>query len=532
MEIGDRLRWEKKMCYRVRGVRCIRLLALTMILAFLSGAEGGQLIAATYYLSPTGSDGNSGTSASPWKTFNYAVPKLRPGDTLILKDGTYSDSNSGFVSINCSSGSSNGTASAPITIKAENERQAHIQGDGSDYPFLMNNCSYWNLDGLYISNADKTPSATSEGNAVKLFNCHHLYAHRLLVYHNNRYLNGALFSVLQTDYSLFEENELYYYHRNGMTTSSNNVFRRNYINSRDCPDIPGGRYSSAASTGDSGICVYPGSNNIIENNIVERTYYAYNIEASDLAVGNKFLGCIAINNPYGTAFRARGSGISLMPRDTVITSFLGIGSGYYGAYLRGNKNTQITNSSFFSNQSGGLAADLASSEMGDGNPTIYATNILSINNAGYGLYITSHADWSVDYPEVYNNGTNSSPGLADSHITNSKTVNPQMGACYAWIPASSPMKGAGKNGGDIGANILYRYENGVLTSTPLWDPSTGAFPCGAIVAGINDVAGGSCSNVHERLNINCNGCSFPAGYGQNKSLVSSPPSSLRIVAIQ
>src|SRR4029453_9532292 len=61
-------------------------------------------------------------------------------------------------------------------------------------------------------------------------------------------------------------------------------------------------------------------------------------------------------------------------------------------------------------------------------------------------------------------------------------------------------------------NILYRYQDGVLTDEPLWDPETGRFPCGAMVAGFNDMAGSSCFDVHERLNINTHGCPFPAGY--------------------
>ena len=59
------------------------------------------------------------------------------------------------------------------------------------------------------------------------------------------------------------------------------------------------------------------------------------------------------------------------------------------------------------------------------------------------------------------------------------------GECLMWIPAGSPMKGAGTDGRDIGATIVNRYQNGTLTSTPLWNRDTGAFPCGAIVAGVD-----------------------------------------------
>ena len=52
----------------------------------------------------------------------------------------------------------------------------------------------------------------------------------------------------------------------------------------------------------------------------------------------------------------------------------------------------------------------------------------------------------------------------------------------------------------------------MLTNQPLWNPSTGEFPGGAIVPGVNDIAGSSRFDVHKRLNVNTNGCSFPAGY--------------------
>ena len=44
----------------------------------------------TYYISPNGSDSNSGTSeTTPWATFDHAWQYLYPSDTLILLDGVY-----------------------------------------------------------------------------------------------------------------------------------------------------------------------------------------------------------------------------------------------------------------------------------------------------------------------------------------------------------------------------------------------------------------------------------------------------------
>ena len=53
-------------------------------------------------------------------------------------------------------------------------------------------------------------------------------------------------------------------------------------------------------------------------------------------------------------------------------------------------------------------------------------------------------------------------------------VDPKIGACRVFIPAASPMKGMGKDidgdgkREDIGANVLYAYQDGALTSSPLW----------------------------------------------------------------
>ena len=68
--------------------------------------------------------------------------------------------------------------------------------------------------------------------------------------------------------------------------------------------------------------------------------------------------------------------------------------------------------------------------------------------------------------------------------------------------------------GDIGANILYRYQDGVLTGVPLWDTGTGRFPCGVQVDGVNNIAGSSCFDVHTRLHVKeVPGCPFPTSYG-------------------
>ena len=207
---------------------------------------------------------------------------------------------------------------------------------------------------------------------------------------------------------------------------------------------------------------------------------------------------------------ARGNTLGLMPRDTFIQDQVILSSSSVGIYARSSKNTRIVNSTIKAAGNSGVACDKPSGAFGDGFPSCYVTNSLLFNNAGYGVISVNQADSLIEYT----NGFNHSVGnFSVPKQSNSTQLNPELGSCIVFIPASSPMKGAGKGGADIGANVLYRYQNGVLTNQPLWDPVTGEFPGGAIVPWVNDIAGSSRFDVHKRLNVNANGCAFPAGYG-------------------
>jgi hypothetical protein len=63
----------------------------------------------TRYVSVEGSDGNPGTLHRPWRTVGHAASRLRPGDTLLLRGGTYLERPTVAAS---------GTAGAPITIQS------------------------------------------------------------------------------------------------------------------------------------------------------------------------------------------------------------------------------------------------------------------------------------------------------------------------------------------------------------------------------------------------------------------------------
>src|SRR5260370_15672301 len=80
--------------------------------------------AATYSVSPSGSDSNPGSSSAPFRTVARGVSAAVAGDTIILQDGVYG--NEGHISdgTGCWNGCASpvdinkaGTASAWLTIR-------------------------------------------------------------------------------------------------------------------------------------------------------------------------------------------------------------------------------------------------------------------------------------------------------------------------------------------------------------------------------------------------------------------------------
>ena len=76
-------------------------------LAMLAAAS--LATATDYYVASTGSDGSSGTITNPYATFSKALGQAIPGDTVLVRGGTYRQR----VSF-----PRNGTASAPIVFRA------------------------------------------------------------------------------------------------------------------------------------------------------------------------------------------------------------------------------------------------------------------------------------------------------------------------------------------------------------------------------------------------------------------------------
>jgi hypothetical protein len=484
----------------------------------------------TYYMSPSGSDANSGVStSSPWKTFAYAIPRLNAGDTLVLMDGTYATAGSGNLTINCTTRANARSANPgmPITVKSQNQRKALLHNDGASRPVLLSGCRWWVIDGLSIRGSDN-PNSSIDSTliAVDGRSSDNIIRNNLL-FNTNRYRGGGGVVIYNgSTRNLVEGNELYNFSRNGLYDLSveANSFRRNYCNARDYPRSPQGGPRTCFDA-------YYSNKTLFENNIAE------NVEGSLDSKGsyNMFLGNISIN-ASNQQHSAKHPQERRSCDGNYIENHVGIAGSrtVNGAFMRSCTNYTVKNSSFFGGTGNGVVADnVYDPRQGNEKCRPYTTGlcrnqqdpVITVQNV---LVKDTEGGYSVEHREQfarrifeYSLGWNNPKGAwrsgtetRDRATTPPPGVSPtpDIGSCRVFIPASSSLKGKGKNGQDIGANILYAYENGVLTNKPLWNPQTGQFPCGAIIPGINDIPGQSCFDVHTRLNVNTNGCSLPKGY--------------------
>lgn len=473
----------------------------------------------TYYIAPSGLDTNSGTSdLNPWKTFDFALPKLNPGDTLLLMDGTYTKNTTGLISIDASTTGQekDGTRNAPITIKAQTERKALLQTDGSTIPFAMHGASYWIVDGLY-ANSTGTGGAEKYSFAVQ-YTYETIFRHLLGVHTYSNSPISAVYAMVHVENFTIEDSEAYDFHSVGFNaySSVNITVRRCYANSR-------------CHGGWEGITMNGTYGGITENSISEGNC-GIQIHGFPSPGGrkNKVLGSISLNDSTcGFSMDSGGTTYTIVKNNTYQDDVaIGTKNGpAFGAY-------EPLNASYDGITSIGADASYTALFQSDCNSTT-ARNCLILNSSSGGGIGQTGGNWLIEHTNSYNNPSgnyDTSEPIDDNagEIQRSMSiVATKMGTGYGqymvFIPPGSNMKGAGKSGSDIGANILYRYENGVLTSNPLWNTVSGAFPYGAIVPGVNDISGCSLFDIHYRLHVNTNGCTLPPGYGTPLSRIEVAP---------
>ncbi len=108
----------------------------------------------TYYVSPNGSNLNPGTAEQPWATPAFGARQLQPGDTLIIRSGTYILRDFGEDVIVPPSG----RADAWITIKGEEgDRPVLVGTDNLMAAINLSGASYVRIENLEITSDQQHP---------------------------------------------------------------------------------------------------------------------------------------------------------------------------------------------------------------------------------------------------------------------------------------------------------------------------------------------------------------------------------------
>jgi hypothetical protein len=412
-----------------------------------------------YFLSTTGNDANDG-KAAPWKTFAKAWTALQPGDTLEVADGSYTTVSP--------PAEKSGTSTSAITLRSA------TPGGASLSALNLKGNAYLTFQGFKITGTGNAVSVTSNGTGKA---SHHLIFRQIAFTCTSVSLNdNACFSMSDgTHHSLLEDSwgwgggrytVMCYGGPGGSPpnlTCDNNTFRRLVLRM--------GPSTSTSGNPQASLSLYYASNNIVENviaidgsaasNSSNAAFYITGHAPPPNADNNKFYGVIALNN---------------------------LGQGFYidcpGAVCNG---TEVYNSVFWKSAQAGIvaaggtgASDSCTPATFDHNTSgangthgfqlfacynVALTNNVFVSNGGYGVNKSNTGTITANHHNGYFGNTTAARNNLTAG-TGDLTSDPAL-LYIARIEASSPYKNAG-SAGDIGANVLSRYQDGALTGTALW----------------------------------------------------------------
>jgi hypothetical protein len=488
----------------------------------------GTDLPTTFFVSPQGDDENPGTREKPWQSLRHATEQLRPGHTLVLLNGDYTLDTTGLLTVDCGGAPRSGKPDKPISIKAESERGAVLHGDGAAVPLELTSCGYWNVEGLVLMNEHDPDVAkgTDVGTVAMLQGGHDIALRRLLMLRSNHDRHTHLLRVLEAARVLVEECEAYdFYHNAFETVRSHAVtFRRNYFHSRYATSAGNAVGTDDPTRGEIAIQVEESSNALLENNVAEVVGTGFSVVARSVGSvytdpspypvsGARLFGNI-VRDALTQGFKVETRCDSAMPcelperivKDTLIVNGVAWQTPV-GVSVDAGQGTRVDNMTLLEVTNGVVL------KRGPANAGLdfsaSAARAWVRGYSGVAFWAEGAADWSWDHCAAEAPATEAvefSPNDARVLLP----VTPQTEeACVAYLAPNNPLRGAAGADGDVGANVIYRYVDGALTREPLWDPLTGAFPCGAVVPGINDDPSQSCSGVHERLRVGSPDCALP-----------------------
>jgi hypothetical protein len=482
----------------------------------------------TFYVSPRGDDSGPGSRERPWFTLAHATARLEPGHTLLLQSGEYALATTGLLQIDCDAAPRSGLPGAPITVRAEHERGAALRGDGTAVPLELWNCSNWLIEGLLLTNEHdaEVPQGTDVGSVAILHGGHDLTLRRLLLLRSNHSRHSHVLRVLEASRVLVEECETYdFYHNAFEAVRTDSVsFRRNYFHSRYASSEGNAVGTDDPTRGEIAIQVEESSSPLLENNVAEVVGIGFSVvgrppgssytDPAPYPVSGARLFGNLVRDALQSGFRVEtrcNDAVpcqlpEAIPRDTLIVNgvVLQADTGFSVDAGPGTRVDNVTavdvkNGVRLWRGPGNVGLEFAAS----------AARSLVRGYSGVAYGAADAADWFFEHCAAEAPAAGALDFSPHDERVRLPVTTSGADSCVAYLGASSALRGAAGIEGDVGANVVFRYVDGVLTKEPLWQPGTGAFPCGAIVAGVNDDPSQSCSGVHERFQVGSADCALP-----------------------
>ena len=150
--------------------RALSLLAATTVVSIVVTASftADAQSTAFWYVSPSGSDANSGTETQPFRTIQHAADLVRPGDTVIVEDGTYTGTGTGTA---CAPATRpvlclarGGTSGNVVTFRARHRLGAKLNGannTSTDGIRLLSGANFIRIEGFEIYGVGNASGASS-----------------------------------------------------------------------------------------------------------------------------------------------------------------------------------------------------------------------------------------------------------------------------------------------------------------------------------------------------------------------------------
>jgi hypothetical protein len=405
---------------------------------------------AVRYISPSGDDGNDGqTSSNPWKTFAHAFSSIGPGDELILLDGTYSEANgTGYISYlgtNSQQIPSGDSMANTTYVHALNPGKVFVQGR----LFVGRSTrkdKFIHIDGITFVGGGQ------------LYNTDHITItnsgfHGPLSVGTNDHDYGNTYNLIQDVWVWAEQSRIIAINYR----ADYNVWRRVVVRGDGC------NTSSCLGSGNPnvGITVYESNHVSMQNIIVVDRILNGGSPYADFASAqhtpnkylygnNEWLGTISVNAPdSGYQFELDNNGT--MDPTLKISNAVAWNPKSIGVNIAiSGTNNMLEHITVGNSGSDGVrvSPDLTTGTL---------VNSAVVNAGRYGF----NSKYKPSYVDVYNSG--SSDYNQTSCDTGCIYTNPLADGTppsikyITRIESGSALNGAGSDGSDVGANVIYRY---------------------------------------------------------------------------